>query len=1039
MGSQRLRRVLAAVLPITLLVPLLLVGVSASPAPAARTNPIEALGTDLGLPPPTITPQLAWDGIDYNHTCGTCLPADPQVASSPGYVFEMANGSYSIWNPTGTLLASGTLDSLFNAGSDSLIDPQVRYVTTDQRWFASVDDVHSNNVLYGVSPSSDPVGTWNIQHFNIGFGATPAGSTLGVNAINVVVSTNLYSRPGGAYLGAQVFVANESQLANGGGVATWSSSLTASEEALVPAQPATATKTMYLVSDGTGSAAALDLFTLTGSPPGTPTLSAPVSFSTSTTKPPNAVQSRTSDLVNVGDGRIQSAVWRAGTLWAAATDGCVPAGDSVLRSCLHLWEVATIGSTMTQDFVWSSGKGTYDFYPAPATNGTGQLTVVYGQSSATLDPSVFVTGQTSADAAGTLEPGALLKQGVGPDAPGASCIAGVCPFGSSFGAAFEPFSGDRFWVVGEYTGPYSSVDFWSTWVAQVSNVVSYPVTFSEVGLDVGQEWSVTLNGITENSSASTIDYLEPNGTYTYSVGTPIRAAAGVRYVDGSPTGSFALTSAGLTQPVNFTQQFRLTTIVLPHGAGSIDPAGGWFDASSSVLLGALANSSHAFHSWTGSGDGAYNGSSNPANITLYGPINETANFVNSTTFSVTLHASGLPTNTVWSATLNGLEESTPGSELLFNVTNGSYTYVIETPIAGGVGTQYSGAPAAGTLLVSASDESVPVTFTTEYLLSTSVLPISSGAVSPMTAWFPALANVNLSALPASGFAFASWSGVGSASYTGTADPVSVTMGGPISETADFVANGRSYFEVTFGVTPVGSGSILFDGQTYSNAQPLVVPGGAYALASVTQADWEFAQWEAGGGVSIGADVATITGSGWINASFVAVDHVSISTDPASCGSISVAGNVYANGASLELAQGTYSVSANACASYTIDSVSGQGGVRVDQNQLTISGNGSIVATFSQGASGSADPFSAFGSQVPLWLLIIAIGLLYATLAVLYFEKRRTPPGGSASNAGRTGAPAGAAVAGVARVPAAPIPPWSEESEAPPAGAPDPPK
>ncbi|MFZ0890861.1 MAG: hypothetical protein WB778_05815 [Thermoplasmata archaeon] len=1033
MGHSTTRRVLAILLPAVLVLPALLFAAAGSYA-STEANPAAMVGSNAALHvPPTIAPQIAWDGIAYNKSCASCLIADTQVASAPGYVFEMVNGSYSVWTPTETLLVSNTLDSLFNAGSDELANAQVRYDTPDQRWFVSADDLHSNNILYGTSESSDPTGTWNIQHFNLGGGEIPNDTSLAVNAINVVVSTDLYSRFGGAYLGAQVWVANKSQLVGGGGVATWSSAPETSEQALVPAEPAAASKSMYLVSDGNGSSSAIELFTLTGSPPATPTLSVTANFASTTVQPPNALQANSSELVGVGDGQIVSAIWRSGTLWAAATNGCVPSGDSVTRSCLHVWEISTVASTLSQDFEWSTGAGTYDFYPALATNGTGQLTVVFGESSATLDPSVFVTGQTIADPAGSLEPSVLLKKGLGPDAPTTGCSAGVCPFGAEFGAAFEPFSGDRYWIAGEYTGSDSSTNFWSTWVAQVSNVVAYPVTFSEAGLPTGSTWTVTVNGVPENSSSSIISFLEPNGTYSFTVGSPILSGNGTRYLASPTTGSFVVTTSAVAELVNFTKQFRLTTTAIPLGSGTVDPSSSWWAVNASVLLGGLANTSHAFASWAGSGLGSYNGSENPVSLTMAGPITETATFVNESTYRVSFTAAGLPAGTNWTVAVNGLQETSTSASQAFNLTNGSFTYALESPIAGTTGIQYTTAPAGGTFVVQGASVAIPVAYTTQYELTTRVAPAGSGSVSPASAWYNASQVVNVSALPAAGYSFGSWTGVGSGSYSGASDPALVTMEGAVTETASFQQVRSTMFSVTLDVAPAGSGSIFFEGQRYFGAQTVSISAGTYAISAQASTGWDFSEWELGGKVSVNASGADVTGVGWINATFIPVDKVSIVTDPTGCGSISIAGGVYASGASLDLGAGSYAIAANACGSYALVSLEGQGGVTVSDNQITVAGNGSVIATFSMTTSSGASS-GVFGSQVPLWLLIVAIGLLYATLAVLYFEKRRSPPrGGSASSTQTSVAPTVVA----ASTGATALPPWSEESDPSPTPNPTP--
>ena len=67
-----------------------------------------------------------------------------------------------------------------------------------------------------------------------------------------------------------------------------------------------------------------------------------------------------------------------------------------------------------------------------------------------------------------------------------------------------------------------------------------------------------------------------------------------------------------------------------------------------------------------------------------------------------------------------------------------------------------------------------------------VSPGGAGSVSPSSGWYDAGSSVSISATANSGYAFTSWTGSGSGSYTGTANPASVTMNEPITETANFV-------------------------------------------------------------------------------------------------------------------------------------------------------------------------------------------------------------------------------------------------------------
>lgn len=74
----------------------------------------------------------------------------------------------------------------------------------------------------------------------------------------------------------------------------------------------------------------------------------------------------------------------------------------------------------------------------------------------------------------------------------------------------------------------------------------YSVTFTESGLASGTSWSVTLAGSTLTSTTATIVFSEPNGTYTFTVGTV------TGYTASPASGSVPVSGASASQAVAFT-------------------------------------------------------------------------------------------------------------------------------------------------------------------------------------------------------------------------------------------------------------------------------------------------------------------------------------------------------------------------------------------------------------------------------------------------------------------------------------------------------
>src|SRR5438046_8879142 len=69
---------------------------------------------------------------------------------------------------------------------------------------------------------------------------------------------------------------------------------------------------------------------------------------------------------------------------------------------------------------------------------------------------------------------------------------------------------------------------------------------------------------------------------------------------------------------------------------------------------------------------------------------------------------------------------------------------------------------------------------------------TGGTLSPGSGWKNSGTAVSISATPTNNsqvsYSFAGWTGSGSGSYSGTNNPASITMNGPITENASFTQN-----------------------------------------------------------------------------------------------------------------------------------------------------------------------------------------------------------------------------------------------------------
>jgi uncharacterized repeat protein (TIGR02543 family) len=194
--------------------------------------------------------------------------------------------------------------------------------------------------------------------------------------------------------------------------------------------------------------------------------------------------------------------------------------------------------------------------------------------------------------------------------------------------------------------------------------------------------------------------------------------------------------------------------------------------------------SYSFAGWTGSGTGSYSGTNNPASITMNGPITETAGFTQNPV-QVTVQTN--PTGRTFS-----VDGTSYTSAQTFSWQPGSSHAIATTsPQDGGTGVRYvwtnwSPGGAISHTVAPTTNKTYTAKFNTQYYLT--MAHGTGGTVTPASGWRNSGAAVSISATPGSGYSFTNWTGSGTGSFSGTNNPASVTMGGPITETATFTHN-----------------------------------------------------------------------------------------------------------------------------------------------------------------------------------------------------------------------------------------------------------
>src|SRR5438046_5856413 len=133
---------------------------------------------------------------------------------------------------------------------------------------------------------------------------------------------------------------------------------------------------------------------------------------------------------------------------------------------------------------------------------------------------------------------------------------------------------------------------------------------------------------------------------------------------------------------------------------------------------------------------------------------------------------------------------------------------------------------------------------------------TGGTVSPGSGWKNSGATLSISATPTNNnqvsYIFSNRTGSGAGSYSGTNNPASITMNGPITENAAFTQNN---VQVTVQTNPAGLGFSV-DGTPYTSAQTFSwVPGESHTIATTspqngtTGVRYVWSSWTVGGAIS----------------------------------------------------------------------------------------------------------------------------------------------------------------------------------------------
>lgn len=399
------------------------------------------------------------------------------------------------------------------------------------------------------------------------------------------------------------------------------------------------------------------------------------------------------------------------------------------------------------------------------------------------------------------------------------------------------------------TGAFASTwidNYWSDWLpangaypvaTNISDAFPAPAFISswlevnETGLPVGTSWGFFLDGVSYGTTAPLVfvpSSFLPVATLRYSVIAPL----GYTATPSSGSVSFNGTDLAVTisfAPIPYTVTFNESGL----------PAGSAWSVRLGNQTGQNTGSSIAFTAYEGSytfsvpNVGNYVANMSTGTVVIAGASVTVRLSFSEPSYSVAFTQSTLPSGQRWSVTLNGVTTASTGSQVLFTVPNGTYSYSVGA-VAG-----YTAAPSSGMLTV-AGPTALVVTFTAippatySVVFTESGLPVGKNWSVTLNGVTEHSTTANVVFSETNGTYSYSIGPIAGYNVTPTTGSVSVS-GAQVHETVTFTPRPVSY-TVTFTESGLPSGTswnVTFDGTTRTvsgSSTTFSVENGTYAYS-----------------------------------------------------------------------------------------------------------------------------------------------------------------------------------------------------------------
>ena len=362
-------------------------------------------------------------------TTKTETPPDTNGAVGRDKLMVPLNSNYVIERKSdGAVLSRVSMTAFWEpVGAHNPFDPRVLYDPYSDRWLVSAADdplLSSSLILYGISDTSDPLGSWHLYALHSDeSGATWADfPTLGFSRSSVAIGVNMFARSSLKYVRGRLIVLDYASLRAGTGGNPVAVDLPG-VFSLMPAVTDSPTETtLYLVEHLDGFSATYRFWSLSGSTltlvggaPRTNPLGAFGSPGAADLLPQQGGVS-----ISAGDSRIGSAVFRNGHVWYAQTIGMPPTATGfALRTAVQWVELDTNGAFVQGGRIddpralpWNGGH--WYAFGSLAVNARNDVLVGFSEFQSNDYADAGYAFRSGTDPPGTMGAPVTLKDGEGP-------------------------------------------------------------------------------------------------------------------------------------------------------------------------------------------------------------------------------------------------------------------------------------------------------------------------------------------------------------------------------------------------------------------------------------------------------------------------------------------------------------------------------------------------------------------------------------------------------------------------------------------------